>query len=285
MRFLTVPFVVIVVLAASLFCINEHTASAATFGAQIEASDDAADAMKDVATWQLDNEHTSLVCAASHFGLSYIYGRFNECAGAVEMNFEKPESTKFRFRIDAKSVDTNDANRDASLRGPKGFDTDQYKSITFESTVVKVKDKPTRGGKTTRTFLVTGNLSLHGETRQVELPLELLAVGKGSDGELRCGFISKFVVFRSDFGMDEMTNTVGDSVAVTFCFQAIREKVVEKKKVLDDVLKADARSRFDIGAEEDKDEANRLQELFGDRFDGSEKEESDPSPGQLQIEK
>ena len=139
MRFLTVPFVVIVVLAASLFCINEHTASAATFGAQIEASDDAADAMKDVATWQLDNEHTSLVCAASHFGLSYIYGRFNECAGAVEMNFEKPESTKFRFRIDAKSVDTNDANRDASLRGPKGFTLTNTNQLLLKAPLSKSK--------------------------------------------------------------------------------------------------------------------------------------------------
>ena len=294
MRLLTVPLFVVGALTVSFFCINRHTASAAAYWVQTEkaadAPDDTTDVMKEVSIWELDNKHTSLVCAASHFGLSYIYGRFNECSGTVELDFEKPDSTKFRFRIETKSVDTNDANRDAALRGQKGFDIDLYDSITFESTAVKIKDKTVPGGKTKRVFLAKGNLSLHGETRQIDIPLELLAMGKGADGEPRCGFISKFVVFRSDFGMDEMTDTVGDSVAVTFCFQAVR-KVIEKEEVTGILgglrdRDRDGKTRFEKGAGDDN--LNEIEDIFQEQSDdneGTEKKEMDNSPGQLQIEK
>jgi len=181
-------------------------------------------AIDGASTWVVDNEHTSVVCAASHFGLSFIYGRFNKCSGTIEMDFQEPTSSSFRFEIDPDSIDTNNASRDISLRGPSCLDARQYKTISFESTSVKAEDKPASAGRTKRTFQVTGNLMMHGETRLITIPLELLAVGNGPEGKLRCGFMSRFVINRSNFGLDKMKDSVGDSIAVTFCLQAVQQE-------------------------------------------------------------
>ena len=228
-----------------------------------EESEKSDEAIEGVSNWEIDNEHTSVVCAVSHFGLSYVYGRFNRCSGSVEMDFQQPDSAKFRFEVDSSSVDTNDASRDDKLRGSDCLDAALYETITFESISVKAKDVPQAGGKTKRTFLVMGNLTMRGETRKIDIPVELLAMGKGADKKLRCGFMSKFVVRRSDFGLDAMADTVGDSVAVTFCFQAIRKTDV-----------ADEKSIFERDSDADADDkSNELEELF--RKNGTEDDKDD----------
>lgn len=217
-------------------------------------------------TWKLDNQQSSLVCAVSHYGLSFIYGRFNTCAGSVEMNFQEPDQSKFRFKIDADSIDTNDASRDITLRGESCLDARQYESITFESLAVEAEDKKI-SGKTKRTFLATGNLTIHGETRRVTIPIELLAIGNGPDQQLRCGFMSRFVVSRNEFGLNALAESIGDSIAVTFCFQAVRQE--ERKEEANEEV-TDSPFRFSAPGENDKtapeedpiDEKQRLEDLF-----------------------
>ncbi|WP_075081805.1 YceI family protein [Mariniblastus fucicola] len=217
------------------------------------------DVMDGASTWKIDNEHTSIVCSVSHFGLSFIYGRFNQCAGSVEMDFQNPDSTKFRFEIDPDSIDSNNASRDVQLRGPTCLDAAQYETITFESIAVKSVDKPAAAGKTKRTFEVEGNLTLHGETRKITMPIELLAMGNGPEGKMRCGFMSRFVVRRSDFGIDALPKSVGDSVAVTFCFQAVHQQPEPEEKVEAVEFDGDDVSKSRFGEDADR---RRLNELF-----------------------
>ena len=231
-----------------------------------------------VSNWKLDNEHSSVVCAVSHYGLSYIYGRFNSCSGSIEMDFQDPDSAKFRFEIDADSIDSNDASRDVDLRGPKCLDAAQFSTITFESINVTAKDTQRPNGKTKRNFMIDGNLSIHGETRKIKIPLELLAMGNGADGKLRCGFMTKFVVQRSEFGLDAMADSIGDSVAVTFCFQAVRNdeaKELEGENVEANELGGDSKSdELDTGnAPEDKRKS--LEELFRKTPNGNSDAESE----------
>ena len=69
----------------------------------------------------IDNDHTSIVFAISHFGFSYTYGRFNQCAGSFDMVDGKPGEQGFEFTIDAKSIDTNCEERDEHLRRTRFF--------------------------------------------------------------------------------------------------------------------------------------------------------------------
>jgi len=103
--FLIIAFVVAITLSST------HETIAAPPVQVLADEADAAQAEDDVtvgtSTWTIDNRYTSLVCAASHYGLSFIYGRFNSCSGDVEINFDESDETTFRFEIDPDSIDTN----------------------------------------------------------------------------------------------------------------------------------------------------------------------------------
>ena len=163
--------------------------------------------------YEIDNSHTSLVFAISHFNLSYTYGRFNKCAGNFQI--EGGLANKFSFTIDAASVDTNEAERDKHLRSADFFDVDQFPEITFESTQIERVDG---------IYQVTGKMTMRGKSKQITMPVRLVGIGKGPFGKERAGFFTKFTLKRSEFGMDKMLSAVGDNIAVTFSFEGIKTK-------------------------------------------------------------
>jgi polyisoprenoid-binding protein YceI len=165
--------------------------------------------------YKIDNDHTSIVFAISHFGFSYTYGRFNQCAGSFDMVDGKPGEQGFEFTIDAKSIDTNCDERDEHLRGPDFFDTQQFPEITLKTTSIEAVDDE---------YKVTADLTILGQTRSVVLPTRLVGAGKGPFGKERAGFFTKFTIKRSDFGMDKMQGGIGDNVSITFSFEGVREK-------------------------------------------------------------
>ncbi len=117
--------------------------------------------------------------------------------------------------FDANSIDTNDKKRDAHLKSPDFFDVRQYPTITF---------KTTRVSSTPNGMKLSGNLTMHGVTKQVTIPLKYLGEGKGPYGKYRCGFSSQFTVKRSDFGMKGMIPHIGDDISITLSFEGIRKK-------------------------------------------------------------
>ena len=162
-------------------------------------------------TYSVDASHTAVIFSISHLGYSYTYGRFNKCAGQFVLD---GANSKFELAIDASSLDTNDAKRDEHLRSADFFNVKQFPSITFQSTKVEQNGD---------SYNMTGNLAMHGVTRQVTLPVKMLGQGKGPYGNYRSGFMSQFQIKRSDFGMQLMLPAVGDEVALSVSFEGIRQ--------------------------------------------------------------
>ncbi len=162
--------------------------------------------------YELDSAHTAVVFSISHLGYSYTYGRFNTTTGLLLLN---SDHMKFEFAIDAASVDSNDKKRDEHLKGPDFFNVAKFPSIAFQSTKVEQDGD---------SFNVTGNLSLHGVTRQVTIPLKKLGEGPGPYGKHRVGFMSQFQIKRSDFNMTSMLPAIGDEVALSVSFEGIRSR-------------------------------------------------------------
>ena len=162
--------------------------------------------------FEIDNSHTSTLFSVSHFNIGYIYGRFNTCSGKATMNQKEPEKSKFEFKIESKSIDTNDIGRDNHLRGPDFFDSENHPTIEFKSTAVKVN----RGN-----YEVTGKFKMLDVEKDVTIPFQLLGVGKGPFGNTRMGMIAKFSIKRSEFGIEKMLDSIGDDVAITFSFEGV----------------------------------------------------------------
>ena len=164
--------------------------------------------------YTIDNDHTSVVFAVSHFGLSYTYGRFNKVEGTFALDGAELAKSGFSFTIKAGSIDTNNAERDTHLCSPDFFNTQQFPEIKFVTkSFTKVDDQ----------YEVIGELTMLGETRPLTLPLRLVGIGKGPFGKQRAGYFTKFTINRSEFGMDKMAGQVGDKIAVTFSFEGIKQ--------------------------------------------------------------
>ena len=171
--------------------------------------------------YTIDPTHTSVVFSVGHAGLSYTYGFFRQAAGTYNLD-ANPANCSFKFAIQTGSLDTNNAKRDEHLRSPDFFNVQQFPTITFESTACTRASTPDQS----IVYQVTGNLTLHGVTRQVTVPLRLLAEGKGPYGDSRSGFLCQTELKRSDYDMTNLleNNLVGDAVSITISFEGVKQE-------------------------------------------------------------
>jgi len=171
-------------------------------------------------TFDLDQSHFSIVFSVSHMNLSYTYGFFRQAQGSVVLDKENPANTQFQLTINADSIDTNEPQRDQHLKSPDFLNVQQFPTITFQSTSVVLDTRPQQG----IVYQVTGNLTMHGVTRQIVLPIQLMGEGPGVGGrDYRAGFVSQFELKRSEFGMTNALDMVGDAIGITVSFEAIRQ--------------------------------------------------------------
>lgn len=162
-------------------------------------------------TFEIDNDHTSLVFAVSHTGLSYTYGRFNKCAGQITLS-KMQEDQSFVFKIESESIDTNNELRDQYLKGPEFFDVNAFPKIEFRSA------KLSNDGND---FTAEGTLEMQGLKKDITIQMTKIGIGKGARGKTRVGFFSKFSVRRSDFGIKSLPTIIGNEVAITLSFEGI----------------------------------------------------------------
>jgi polyisoprenoid-binding protein YceI len=167
--------------------------------------------------YAVDPDHTSIVFSVGHAGFSYIYGFFRKAQGNFVLDKTNPANCRFRFTIDANSLDTNQARRDEHLKSAEFFEVQQYPTIQFDSTSCALAK--TADGSIV--YQVTGNMTLHGVTQRVTIPLRMLGEGKSPFNDYRVGFLSNFQLKRSDYKMDKWPEMVGDAIAITISFEGI----------------------------------------------------------------
>jgi polyisoprenoid-binding protein YceI len=163
--------------------------------------------------YTLDAMHAGVNFKISHLGLSWTYGRFNDVAGAFTID-ESADKCSFSLTIKTDSVDSGNKKRDEHLKAPDFFNAKQYPTITFKSTSVKAA----KGG-----YEVTGDLTLHGKSKSVTFTLVGGRKAEFPKGVKRTGYSTELVIKRSDFGMDKMTDAIGDEVYVSISFEGTKK--------------------------------------------------------------
>jgi polyisoprenoid-binding protein YceI len=172
-----------------------------------------------MATWSFDNSHSSIGFSVRHLMISKVRGHFNQWGGTFDYDEKDPTRSKLSVRIDAASIDTRDEKRDAHLRSPDFFDVEKFPALTFESTKVE------RDGDD---FVVTGDLTIHGVTRAVQLKVESLGATKDPWGGYRAGFSASTSVNRKDFGLtwnaalETGGVVVGEKIEIGIEIEAVR---------------------------------------------------------------
>lgn len=163
----------------------------------------------------IDAAHSGVSFQISHMGLSYIPGRFNQFSGNFTIDTSDPAKSSFSLTIKTDSVDTNNSKRDEHLRAPDFFNAKQFPTITFASTAVKAIE----GG-----YEVTGDLTMHGETKPITFSLKGGKTAEFPPKVIRTGFTSpQIVIKRTDFGVGKPMPVLGDEVYIAVSFEGTKK--------------------------------------------------------------
>lgn len=173
------------------------------------------------ASWNIDPDHSNIGFKVRHLMVSNVKGSFEKVSGTVDINDKDITKSKVEVTIDTASINTNVQKRDEHLRSADFFDVTKFPTMTFVSKkVAKVgKDK----------LKVTGDLTLHGVTKEVVLDVEGPAKEiKDPWGNQRRGASATTKINRKDFGLvwNKALETggvaVGEEVLITLEVELIK---------------------------------------------------------------
>jgi polyisoprenoid-binding protein YceI len=143
-------------------------------------------------TWTIDAAHSRLGFAAKHAMVTTVRGQFTQFEGTLVLDGTKPENSSATVTIQAASFDTGVADRDGHVRSAEFLAVEQYPTLTFVSTAARQKDDG---------YVLTGELTIHGTTRPVELAIEFEGSSQDPFGNTRAGFSGSTTISRKDFGL------------------------------------------------------------------------------------
>lgn len=141
--------------------------------------------------WEIDPVHADVAFTGRHFMVTRVRGRFTDVRGAVTVA-EDMSLSSVEVVIGMASVSSGSDVRDDHLRSAELFDVERFPEATFRSTAVAWSG---RGGT------VTGDLTIHGVTRSVDLSVEFAGHVRDPWGGDRAIFSATTQVNREDFGV------------------------------------------------------------------------------------
>jgi polyisoprenoid-binding protein YceI len=159
--------------------------------------------MNNAITWVIDPLHSEVLFKVKHLVITTVTGRFNKFEGTIIAEGSDFSNAKVTFTIDVKSIDTNQAQRDAHLQNSDFFSADLYPAITFQSTAFQ---KINEGE-----YKMIGDMTMKGITKSIEFKVEYNGAEDNGHGILKHGFEVTGVVNRKEFGItwNKLTETGG----------------------------------------------------------------------------
>jgi len=152
--------------------------------------------MAEITTWQIDPTHSSVELTVKHMMFTTVRGKFKGVKGTVTVDEQNPDRSKVEVEIDAATLDTGTADRDAHLRSADFLDVENQPTITFRSKRIEGAMK-VEGDK----FQVIGDLTIRGTTKEVTLDCVYEGTGKDPWGGTRAGARATAKIDRRDFGL------------------------------------------------------------------------------------
>lgn len=143
--------------------------------------------------WEFDPAHTQIEFVAKHMMVTTVRGRFDRFTGTFDLDEPNPANSKVDVTIDATSINTGQEQRDSHVRGADFLDVEQYPTITFTSTEVKLLGSDHAE--------VTGDLTIKGVTRPVVL--DATREGRFTDlyGNTREAYSASASISRKEWGL------------------------------------------------------------------------------------
>jgi len=143
-------------------------------------------------TWVIDAAHSRVGFSAKHAMVTTVRGYFNQFEGTLVLDGSDPAKSTANVTIQAASFDTGVPDRDGHVRAADFLDVENFPTLTFVSTGVNQDGDE---------YTMTGDLTIKGVTRPVELAMELEGSSLDPFGNTRVGFTGTTTISRKDFGL------------------------------------------------------------------------------------
>ncbi len=138
--------------------------------------------------WNLDPTHSEITFKVKHMMISNVKGEFRNFSAEIEAEDDTFKNAKVNATIQTDSIDTNNADRDAHLKGEDFFNAAKNPTITFSSD--SLNDD------------ITGNLTISGITKPVKLDVDFGGINVDPWGNTKAGFSFEGKINRKDFGLN-----------------------------------------------------------------------------------
>ncbi len=168
-----------------------------------------------VETYKIDPVHSTVGFTIRHF-FTKVPGVFTKFSGKIMVDRDNLENSSVEATIEVPSIDTRVEKRDDDLRSDHFFDATKFPAIVFKSKAWKKTSEDT--------FDITGDLTIHGVTKEVVLQAKSLGFGPGMNGAMLSGWEATTTLNRNDFGITRYPKLLGDDVPVTINVEADMEK-------------------------------------------------------------
>jgi len=171
-------------------------------------------------TWAADPAHSKAGFAVKHMGIVTVRGEFTDYEGTLEIT-DDLSTAKVHGKLKVASVNTGEDKRDDHLRSPDFFDVETYPEMTFASREIEAVDD--------ETFRVTGDLTLHGITKELVFHAEVQGTDTDPWGNERVGLEITGELSRGDYGMafnqalGSGNMLVADKVKIAFDISAVKQ--------------------------------------------------------------
>lgn len=142
--------------------------------------------------YTIDQAHSRFGFVARHAMVTKVRGQFNQFEGTLRLDGEQPLASSGELVIEASSIDTRNADRDAHIRSNDFLAMEQYPQMVFRTTGLE-------GGADR--YLVTGDLTVRGVTKPVTFEVVFTGAAVDPWGQTRVGFEGAAVVNRKDWGV------------------------------------------------------------------------------------
>lgn len=169
--------------------------------------------------YRVDAAHSVIGFSIRHFEISFVRGRFKDFTSTLHFDADDVTKSTVQFTAKVESVDTGVTGRDNHLRTADFFDVAQFPEMTFKSTKVEKKGNG---------YVMHGDFTLKGVTKQISFPFNLTGALKDNRGNVRFGVAAETKINRRDYGINwgaKMANgglNVADEVMIDLQLEAVK---------------------------------------------------------------
>ncbi len=160
-----------------------------------------------MSTYKIDAAHSEITFKVKHLMITNVTGSFTKFDATMESNAADFSDAKISFEADVDSITTNSEQRDGHLKSDDFFAAAKFPKLSFVSKSFTKKSSDD--------YTLTGDLTIRGNTKTVELAVEYGGTATDPYGQVKSGFEINGKINRKDFGLTWGAVTEAGGVVVS----------------------------------------------------------------------